>query len=125
MVYEIGGIMNKRSLGDDYEKIAIAYLMAEGYQIIEKNFRCKIGEIDIIAKKDEYIRFIEVKYRSDSRRGLPEEAVNYKKQKLISKTASYYMIKNKMSMDTACVFDVVSILDNEIILYQNAFEYCY
>lgn len=115
--------MNKRSLGDDYEQIAAVYLKSEGYEIIEHNFRCKIGEIDIIARKDGYIRFIEVKYRSDNRAGLPEEAVNYKKQRLICKTASYYMMKNKYSMDTACCFDVVAILDNEIKLYENAFEY--
>ncbi|MFA9378973.1 MAG: YraN family protein [Lachnotalea sp.] len=116
--------MNKRSLGDDYEQIAIAYLKSEGYKIIEQNFRCKIGEIDIIANKDGYVRFIEVKYRSDKRKGMPEEAVNYKKQKLICKTASYYIMKHQYSMDIPCCFDVVAILDNEIKLYENAFEYC-
>lgn len=116
--------MNKRSLGDDYEHIALVYLKSEGYEILEQNFRCKIGEIDIIAKKDGYIRFIEVKYRSDKRAGMPEEAVNYKKQRLICKTASYYMMKQKISMDTPCCFDVIAILDNQIKLYENAFEYC-
>lgn len=116
--------MNKRSLGDDYEHIAIVYLNSEGYEVLEQNFRCKIGEIDIIAKKDGYIRFIEVKYRSDKRAGMPEEAVNYKKQRLICKTASYYMMKQKISMDTSYCFDVIAILDNEIKLYENAFEYC-
>lgn len=115
--------MNKRGLGEDYEQIAATYLKAEGYEVIEQNFRCKIGEIDIIASKDGYIRFVEVKYRSDKRIGMPEEAVNYKKQRLISKTASYYMLKHGISMDTPCCFDVVAILDNEIKLYQNAFEY--
>lgn len=116
--------MNKRSLGDNYERIAATYLKAEGYDIIEHNFRCKIGEIDIIARKDNYIRFIEVKYRSDKRIGMPEEAVNYKKQRLISKTASYYLMKKGYEVDTPCCFDVVAILDNEIKLYENAFEYC-
>jgi putative endonuclease len=116
--------MNKRSIGVDYEYIAALYLQAEGYEIIEHNFRCKIGEIDIIAKKDNYLRFIEVKYRSDKRIGIPEEAVNYKKQRLISKTASYYIMKKGYTMDIPCCFDVVAILDNEIKLYENAYEYC-
>ncbi len=116
--------MNKRVLGEDYEHIASIYLQSEGYEIIEHNFRCKIGEIDIIAKKDGYLRFIEVKYRSDKRIGMPEEAVNYYKQKLICKTASYYIVKQRLSADTPCCFDVVAILENEIKLYENAFEYC-
>jgi len=116
--------LNKRGLGEEQEQIAAVYLRAEGYEIIEQNFRCKIGEIDIIARADGYIRFVEVKYRSNKRIGIPEEAVNFKKQRLISKTASYYMMKNRISMDTPCCFDVVAIFDNEIKLYRNAFEYC-
>ncbi|OYO76209.1 putative endonuclease [Lachnotalea glycerini] len=116
--------MNKRSLGDSYECIALLYLQAEGFEIIERNFRCKMGEIDIIAKKDGYLRFIEVKYRSDKRAGNPEEAVNCKKQRLISRSALYYMMKNGYSTDISCCFDVVAILGNEIRLYENAFEYC-
>lgn len=117
--------MNKRSLGDDYERIAVLYLQSVGYQIIEQNFRCKLGEIDIIAKKDGYLRFVEVKYRSDKYKGLPEEAVNYRKQRQICKVASYYIMKNSYSTDIPCCFDVVGILNNEIKLYENAFEYCF
>lgn len=117
--------MNKRSLGDDYEHIAALYLQSEGYEIIEHNFRCKLGEIDIIARKDGYLRFIEVKYRSDKKKGLPEEAINYQKQRQICKVASYYMMKNRYAADTACCFDVVGILNQEIKLYENAFDYCY
>ncbi|WP_236354783.1 YraN family protein [Konateibacter massiliensis] len=116
--------MNKRSIGEDYEKIAALYLKTEGYEILEQNFRCRRGEIDIIAKKDGYLRFVEVKYRSDERLGMPEEAVNYKKQHQISQTASYYLVRRGYSQETACCFDVVSILGNEIRLFKNAFEYC-
>lgn len=116
--------MNKRGLGDDYEEIAAVYLKSEGYEMIQHNFQCKLGEIDIIARKDGYIRFIEVKYRSNKRSGFPQEAVNYQKQRKICKAASYYMMKNRYSMDTPCCFDVVAILENEIQLFENAFEYC-
>lgn len=116
--------MNKRSIGDTYEQIAAAYLESEGYKIIEHNFRNRQGEIDIIAKKDGYLRFIEIKYRKDKNKGRPEEAVDIRKQHQISKVALYYLMKNKLSMETMCCFDVVCILDNEIKLYENAFEYC-
>jgi len=115
--------LNKRYLGDDYEKIAAIYLRAEGYEVIQQNFQCKMGEIDIIAQKEGYLRFIEVKYRSNAITGLPQEAVTYQKQRKICKTATYYMMKNNYSMDTPCCFDVVAILGNEIKLYENAFEY--
>ena len=55
--------MNKRKIGDEYEKIAAAYLENNGYIILEKNYRCRNAEIDIIAKNDSYICFVEVKDR--------------------------------------------------------------
>lgn len=116
--------MDKRSIGNSYEQIAYKYLESIGYTIIERNFKSRSGEIDIVAKKDGYIRFIEVKYRSSSKYGFPGEAVDYKKQRLISRATSYYLYKHKYSEDTLVCFDVVAILDNEIILYENAFEYC-
>lgn len=116
--------MDKRSIGSSYEQIAYKYLEAIGYNIIEKNFKSRSGEIDIIAEKDGYIRFIEVKYRSSLNYGFPEEAVDCKKQRLISRAASYYLYKNRYSENTPFCFDVVTILGNEIVLYENAFEYC-
>lgn len=116
--------MNKRRLGADYENIAIVYLRSEGYHILERNFRCRLGEIDVIAMKNGYLHFIEVKYRSVKTLGLPEEAVDYKKQRQISKVASYYIMKKEKFLDIPCCFDVIAILDNEIKFYENAFEYC-
>lgn len=118
-------MQNKRRVGERYEELAADYLSKLGYEIIEKNFRCRCGEIDLIAKQDEYLVFVEVKYRSTLAKGYPEEAVNFKKQKIISRVADYYMMKNRMETNNMTVrFDVVSILGNELTLYQNAFEYC-
>ena len=55
--------MNKRQLGQENEYLALKYLTNKGYKIIKRNYRCKLGEIDLIAKKDDRIIFIEVKYR--------------------------------------------------------------
>ena len=84
--------------------------------------RCKLGEIDIIARDGDYLVFCEVKYRADDRKGTPAEAVDYAKQRVISKSALYYMTVNGID-EIPCRFDVVSIEDDRIILYQNAFDY--
>ena len=83
--------LNKRVIGTIWEQAAINYLKNNGYEILETNYRCRIGEIDIIAKDDGYFVFIEVKYRKTSFMGDPFEAINSKKQSTIRKTASYYL----------------------------------
>ena len=65
--------------------------------------------------------FVEVKYRKSSWHGAPWEAVDYRKQQRLHTTAMAYMMAHHLSMQTPCRFDVVSVLDNEITLYQNAF----
>lgn len=114
---------NKREIGTIYENKACEYLSANGYEILERNFRCKMGEIDIIAQKGECIHFVEVKYRRGSNYGDPLEAVNYKKQCIISKVALFYTSKNKINEEIAVSFDVISILGEKIDFYENAFEY--
>lgn len=114
---------NKREIGTIYETKACEYLSANGYEILERNFRCKMGEIDIIAKKGGYIHFVEVKYRKESNYGNPLEAVNYKKQCIISKVALFYISKRKLKEDISVSFDVISILGEKIDFYENAFEY--
>ncbi len=73
----------KKNLGQEGEKIAIKYLQRLGYTIIEQNFRCKSGEIDIIAKEKEQIIFIEVKTRPSNRYGEQIQPVNSIKKKKI------------------------------------------
>lgn len=113
---------NKRQIGTEKEKLAGAYLEKNGYEIIEYNFRCRQGEIDIIAKDGEYLVFCEVKYRSGCKSGTPLEAVDYKKQRAISRCALFYIMKKKFN-DMPCRFDVVGITDTEIQLIKNAFDY--
>jgi len=113
---------NKRKIGADKEKLAGAYLENNGYEIIEYNFRCRQGEIDIIAKDGEYLVFCEVKYRSGMSKGTPFEAVDYKKQRIISRCALFYVTKQRLG-DVPCRFDVVSVTDKEIQVLKNAFDY--
>ncbi|MFU0827508.1 MAG: UPF0102 protein DCW90_01150 [Lachnoclostridium sp.] len=116
---------NKRSVGFKQEQLASDYLKIKGYQVLECNFSCRTGEIDIIAREGGYLVFIEVKYRKNTSMGFPEEAVDYGKRKKITRTARFYMLKNHIPPDTPCRFDVVTILGQEISLIQNAFDAIY
>jgi putative endonuclease len=113
--------MNNRAVGTQFEEKAAEYLRKNDYHILEKNFRCKIGEIDLIAKNEDYLCFIEVKYRSDTAKGFPAEAITPNKIKRITRTAQYYMLLHKLPQDTPCRFDAVVILESEITLIKNAF----
>lgn len=113
---------NKRSRGSEYEKKAAEYLKASGLRICEMNYRCRLGEIDIIARDGRYLVFAEVKYRMDTGKGFPQEAVDYRKQRKISQVADYYLMC-KGSMDIPCRFDVIAILGNEIRWIKDAFPY--
>ncbi|MBR3646148.1 MAG: YraN family protein [Lachnospiraceae bacterium] len=117
----MGKSVNKRVLGDIKEYLVTEYLSKNGYEILERNFRCRLGEIDIVAKESGYLVFIEVKYRSSLNYGSPELAVNYKKQNTIYKVAQYYCKKNSLPQDCPSRFDVVSVLGDDIKVIKNAF----
>lgn len=114
---------NKRSIGQIQEQRAAEYLEKSGYDIIKRNYRCRAGEIDIIAYHQGYLVFIEVKYRKDDRSGSPEEAVNVKKQRQISKVSAWYLTEQGMNLDTPCRFDVVAVTPDQIRIYENAFPF--
>lgn len=114
--------MNKREVGTRYEHKAATYLIEHGYTILTKNFRCRFGEIDVVAEAEGYLCFIEVKYRSNTGHGYPAEAITSRKMMRIIRTAQFYLLAHHRSQNTPCRFDVVVILDNDISLIKNAFE---
>lgn len=114
--------MNKRQTGTAYESQAAEYLEKKGYHILERNYRCRQGEIDLIAMDGSYLVFVEVKYRSGRSKGHPAEAVNIKKQRRIIRTAGYYCYEHRIPEDHPSRFDVVSILEGETEHIENAFE---
>ncbi len=122
--------MDKILSGKDGEEKACNYLKSKKYKILEKNYRCLYGEIDIIAMDRDYLVFvevkynntlviIEVKYRKSAKFGKGYEAVNYTKQQKIIKTLQYYINEKNVKMPVR--FDVISIDDNEITHIENAF----
>lgn len=114
---------NKRKLGAQAEQAVCAYLELHGFQILETNYRCKQGEVDVIARDHEYYVFIEVKYRNTTQYGLPQEAVGIFKQRRISKSALYYLYSHGLGENTPVRFDVAAILGNKITYMKNAFEF--
>ena len=117
--------MNTRKKGTEYEQAALEYLQRQGVIILERNYRNRRGEIDIIGRDGEYIVFFEVKYRKDSSKGYPAEAVNYGKQRNICRVADYYRMIHHMGEYSSVRYDVVAICGEEITWYQNAFEHIY
>lgn len=112
---------NKRTIGSEYEDKAVEYMKNSGYVIVERNFYCRQGEVDIIARDGKYLVFVEVKYRRDTKKGYPAEAVTYYKRNRIIKASKYYMYKNRISEGQAVRFDVVSITNDNIELIKDAF----
>lgn len=113
--------MDKRKVGSLYEEKALLYLQENGFTILERNFRTKVGEIDIIAIKNNILRFIEVKYRNNDDFGHPLYAVSKSKQSKIYKAAQFYMNIHKDYYDVPCSFDVISIQGNNIEYIFNSF----
>ena len=99
----------KKILGNLGEDIACKFILNKGYEIVERNFYCRQGEIDIIAKDKNEIVFIEVKSRSSIQYGCPSEAVNKQKIRHLYRTAKYYLYKNKY-LNNYIRFDVIEIL---------------
>ena len=119
--------INKRQIGADKEAFVCEWLEKNGYQILARNFRCRIGEIDIVAREGGYLVFLEVKYRKQGGNGLPEEAVDWRKQRVISRVALYYLRRFGYGEATPVRFDVVALFGEQefsVSLYQNAFEFC-
>lgn len=117
--------MNKRKIGSEYEEKAARYLEQQGLEVLELNFRNRIGEIDLICRDGEFTVFVEVKYRSSDKIGNPVEAVNYAKQKNICKVADYYRTIHKMGDYSPIRYDVITFMGEDITWYKNAFEHIY
>ena len=112
---------NKRKLGSEKESVAAAYLEASGLQILDRNYYFPGGEIDIVAKDNEYLVFVEVKFRKNAAYGVPSEAVTKGKQKKLVYGAKYYIYEKHFPFHTPCRFDVISIEGDEITWIPNAF----
>ncbi|PIE70386.1 MAG: YraN family protein [Deltaproteobacteria bacterium] len=126
MGFRFGSSRDKGLAG---ETLAVRYLKKNGYAIQERNYRCPLGEIDIIARTRTHLVFVEVKTRLTPSYGTPEAAVDFQKQRTLSKVALFYL-KTHDLLDVRARFDVVAIDGSgdtrpDIHLIENAFEIAY
>lgn len=120
--------MDSRELGKWGEKKAAAYYKLHGYKIVEMNFSCRHGEIDVIAENSRYIVFAEVKLRNRTDHGEAREFVTYSKQRRIIKAAEIYLQRNETEKQPR--FDVLELYWQNgtfgrkatVNLIENAFE---
>ena len=99
-------------MGDRGEKAACGFLKDRGYEILEKNYRCKLGEIDVIARRRGRLAFVEIKTRTSAQFGMPQEAVDLRKQAKIFKVAQWFLKEKKLE-EMPVAFDVVAVLWKE------------
>jgi putative endonuclease len=115
---------DRKRFGREGESAAVSCLREQGYVILETNFKTKVGEIDIIAREENTIVFVEVRSRSSSKFGNPKESITGGKQKKITKTALIWLKKNKKTGMKAR-FDVVTVYNTKekprLELIRNAF----
>ncbi len=114
-------MISKHSIGAEYETRAAALLENLGYRILCRNYRCRAGEIDLVAQAEGYLVFIEVKYRSSMRNGSASEAVGKRKQQRLISAARSYMTENHLPENQACRFDVVAFDGRDMQVIPDAF----
>jgi putative endonuclease len=116
---------SKQVLGKEGERIAEAYLKKKGYKIVERNFRCALGELDLIVLDRRVLVFVEVKTRTGDGFGTPFEAVEFRKQQKMIQAAQYFIAQKGLQQRDSR-FDVVGIscLGREPMVehIENAFE---
>ena len=97
----------RKQRGNRGEAVVAGYLRKNGYRLLESQFRCRFGEIDLIAQKKGVLCFVEVKLRSSDTHGLPREFVDGRKQEKFRKTAQYYLMEKDLDVPTR--FDVAEV----------------
>ena len=110
-----------RSVGRHYEAVAEELLFGLGYQILERNFTCRGGEIDLVCLDGEVLVFVEVRGRRDAEHGAAEETVGWHKQRRLLRAAWAYLIRRGLG-EPACRFDVIGIDHRGARLYRDAFQ---
>lgn len=101
--------MSAIAIGTQVEDLAVAYLQNHNIMILQRNFSCKLGEIDIIAQQNDCIIFVEVRYRKYDAFGSAAESVTHSKQQKIIRTAEFYLQNNAWATKLNCRFDVITI----------------
>jgi putative endonuclease len=113
--------LSTHAQGQRGEDRAVEYLRDRGYSVIERNFRCRLGEIDIVARDGDTLVFVEVRTRTDGRCGTALETITPAKQRRIARVAEFYLTARR-AHGAACRFDVIGITGEQVELVRDAFR---
>ncbi len=114
-------MINKKSLGNNGEQIAVLFLQEQGLEIVDRNFYTRHSEIDIVARDGDTYVFVEVKYRESDRYGDPLEAITKAKQRRIYNAARVYFYEKHLPESTPARFDAIGICASSVNWIKNAF----
>lgn len=95
--------------GMRFEDEALAYLRGEGLRLVERNFRCRAGEIDLICRDGDTLVFVEVRFRKDAGHGGPLASITWRKRRRLIRAALYYLHRHKLDWKVPCRFDVIGM----------------
>ena len=95
------------AVGGEKERLACAYLQDKGLHLLERNYRCRRGEIDMVMREADTLVFVEVRFRASARFGTPAETVDLRKQRKLAAAASHYLQRNPTNLP--CRFDVIAL----------------
>ena len=112
LIKERGKIMysNRKEIGNRGEEATYRYLCQKGYKVIDRNYRSRIGEIDLVALDPRGVLiFVEVRSRTGVSHGAPEESVDYRKQNKLRMLAQHYMLVHPKLSENPCRFDVIAV----------------
>jgi putative endonuclease len=113
--------MNTVETGSVAERRAVQLLERRGYRIVERNFRCSSGELDVVARDGDVLVFVEVRSRADAAHGHAAETVNVRKQRQVARVAMHYIgLRDPLFVTSR--FDVVAITGDDVVLIQDAFR---
>ncbi len=115
--------MNKRAVGSEKETKAAEYLKARGVKILESNYSCRAGEVDLIGEDHGCLVFFEVKWRRSGYSGDPSEAVDRRKQQKICRVCDNYRMFHTEVYKMQVRFDVLAMEEEEVNWIKNAFDY--
>lgn len=113
---------NQRQIGAFYEEKAARFLESKGLFLVARNYRCPMGEVDLIARDGRFLVFVEVKYRKSQKAGGALPAVDARKRRTIAKVASHYLLTHGGRLDVSCRFDVIGFDGEALTWIPNAFE---
>jgi putative endonuclease len=111
--------LNNQEKGYLAEQKALAFLESKGYTLVRQNYRHKKGEIDLIVRKNKLLVFVEVRFRSSTEFGFPEQTISEKKKKLLLQTAEQFIIENNWQDNIR--FDIIALSDDDLQHFEDAF----